>query len=220
MLNKNLMINDDLYNYILDHNPKENEFLLKLKNKTDELKYARLRSPTEQIHFLSFLLKFLNPKAILELGTFTGYSTLAFALSTKSNCNIITCDINNIFPSIGVDIWKEANVSDRITLELGPAKNTLIKLLENKALFDFIYIDADKENNWSYLEMALFLLNEDGMIIIDNVLWHGDVVKEEINTDRVNALREFNKKVMQLSNINYCLLPIADGLTIISKNKD
>jgi predicted O-methyltransferase YrrM len=208
----------ELYQYLLDLNPVENPYLKELRIKTDNLKYARLRSPTEQIHFISFLLRFIKPKAILEIGTFTGYSTLAFALATADDTKIITCDLNNVFPETGQEIWKKANVSHRIQLRLNPALVTLEKLQSENNSFDFIFIDADKENNWNYFEKTLALLNSGGIIAIDNVLWRGQVVEDDKVDSRTTATRDFNKRLSVQPGINYCVLPIGDGITLVSKS--
>ncbi len=214
---KALPLSAELYQYILDMNPEENSFLAELRLKTDQLKYARLRSPTEQMHFISFLLHWLKPKKILELGTFTGYSTLAMALATSSVTTIITCDINNIFPDVGKDSWKAAGVDQRIQLRLGPALNTLAELKKEQHVFDFIYIDADKENSTLYFEQALTMLSQQGMIIVDNVLWKGKVVDPDSNESSTEAIRQFNQYLKKHTDVNYCLLPIGDGLSMVTK---
>src|SRR3990167_6808722 len=170
---KQLNFTPALYQYIFSHNPEENIHLKNLRLRTDQLKYARLRSPTEQVQLITFLLKLLKPKNILELGTFTVYATLAMALATDDSTKIITCDINNVFPSIGIPFWEQSTVGNKIQLILGPALETVSKLEKQNALFDFIYIDADKENYLNYFEQSLTILNKSGLIVIDNVLWHG-----------------------------------------------
>jgi predicted O-methyltransferase YrrM len=209
----------DLYNYILKISPEENFYLKELRLKTDALKYSRLRSPTEQVNFMMFLLQLIKPINILEIGTFTGYATLAMALATSSNTKIITCDITNIFPEIGQEVWKQAGVSSRIQLMLGPAKDTLEKLHQQKQTFDFIFIDADKENYWHYFENSLNMLTDNGIIMIDNVLWRGQVADENIVDPTTTAIRNFNQQLSQQFNINYCVLPIGDGVTLVSTKK-
>jgi predicted O-methyltransferase YrrM len=217
---KSLSLTKDLYEYILKMNPKENPYLEALRIETDKLKYSRLRSPTEQIHFITFLLSLLKPKNILEIGTFTGYSTLAMGLATPPTTKIITCDINNVFPEIGKTYWENAGMEKRIQLLLGPAKKTIANLQTESKTFDFIFIDADKENYWDYFQSSLNMLNHNGVIMIDNVLWHGQIIDHETDDIRAIAIRDFNQRLSQQTNINFCLLPIGDGITLVTKKDD
>lgn len=210
-------LTQELYQYILQANPVENVWMEELRLKTDRLKYARLRSPTEQIHFMMFLLKLIKPETILEVGTFTGYSTLAMALATPDETSIITCDLNHIFPETGQDVWERANVKQRIKLLLGPAINSLSGLQQDNCRFDFIFIDADKENYIQYFEQALSMLTPKGVIMIDNVLWKGEVINEQTSDPRARAMQEFNQYIKNKVGIDYCLIPIGDGVTLVSK---
>lgn len=215
---KALNLSPALYEYLIQVSPVEDPYLKELRLKTDKLKYARLRSPTEQIYFMMFMLRFLKPKRILEVGTFTGYSTLAIALACGTGSEIITCDINNIFPEVGREIWEKANVLDRISLRLGHAINTLESLVNENSRFDFVFIDADKENYIQYFDKALSMLTENGMIMVDNVLWRGEITDLQTSDMRAQAIREFNRHLAEKNGVNYCLLPIGDGITLISKN--
>lgn len=215
---KSLHMTPELYEYVLNSNPNENSFLKELRKKTDALKYSYLRSPSEQISFLTFMLNLLKPKKILEIGTFTGYSTLAMALATPEDTEIITCDINNVFPSIGLDTWAASGVLDRIELRLGLAMDTLATIQSESKQFDFIYIDADKENVWNYFEKSFSMLTEQGVIIVDNVLWRGRVIDEAYSDSKTNAIRDFNLRLSNEPGVCYCLLPIGDGLTLISRD--
>lgn len=214
---KSINLTPELYEYLLQINPPENPHLRDLRIKTDRLKYARLRSPTEQVQFIMFLLQFLRPKRVLEVGTFTGYSTLAMALSTPADTMITTCDINNIFPETGQEIWKNAGVNDRIQLMLGPAMETLTQLKMQDYDFDFIFIDADKENYWEYFSLSLELLSQNGLIMIDNVLWRGQVVDSNHNDMRTIAIRDFNQRLAHHPDIHYCFIPVGDGISLVSK---
>ena len=215
---KTLQLTPDLYQYLLQINPFENLYLQKLREKTDELKYARLRSPTEQVHFITFLLQCFKPKKLLEIGTFTGYTTLAMALATAETSEIVTCDINAIFPDIGRDIWVSAGVAEKILLRLGLALQTLQQLREEGRVFDFIYIDADKENYVAYFELSLEMLTGQGVILVDNVLWKGQVTDDTNHLSSTLGIRHFNQYLFQRRDINYCVLPIGDGLTLVRKN--
>ena len=217
MLTKSINMTKELQEYLLRHNPGLEDELLKLIDTTDSMKYGRLRSPTEQIHFILFLIKLLKPKSILEVGTFTGCTTLAMALVMGEKAKIVTCDINAVFPKIGIPYWERAGVMNRIKLMLGPATNTLDQLIKANQLFDFIYIDADKENNLSYLNLGLDLLEPNGLIIVDNTLVNGEVTNIVSNNTKAMALRKFNTEVKNYPNIDYCLTPLCDGITLIKK---
>lgn len=216
---KSLNLTPELLQYLMEMSQPENLYLKELRLKTDSLKYARLRSPTEQIYFMMFLLRLLKPKNVLEIGTFTGYSTLSIALATTDDTQIITCDINNVFPQTGQDIWKKAQVAHRIKLCLGPALNTIQNLKQNNNTFDFVFIDADKENYWEYFTSTLSMLTPEGIIMIDNVLWKGEVLDSNSTDMRANAIRNFNERLLKESGIHYCILPIGDGITLITKEK-
>jgi len=215
--NKYIEMTAELLNYLSAYNPQENPYLYQLRETTDKLKYARLRTPTEQVTFLIFLTQFLSPHKILEIGTFTGYTTLALALATDEKTHITTCDINNVFPSIGIPYWNAANQHNKIELKIGSALKTLRNLLQQKKTFDLIYIDADKENTWQYFQLCLEILSERGLIIVDNTLRKGDVINRNSQNTQTQAMHEFNSLLTTWKNIHYCLLPFCDGITLISK---
>lgn len=213
---KMLEINEQVYQYILDMNPIESPVLSALRDETDSLKYARLRTPTEQVHFMSFLVRWTRAQSILEIGTFTGYTTLAMAMASVPSAKITTCDINKVFPSIGLPYWKRSGFDKKITLVLGAAMASLQACVAQKNRFDFIYIDADKERNWQYLDLSLKCLAPRGIIVIDNVLWRGDVSSEGTRCARTRSIQAFNQKVKMMPNVHHCLLPVGDGLTMVS----
>lgn len=216
---KHFEITPALLDYVIAHNPKENKHLQNLREETDKLKFFYLRSPVEQVTLLTFLVQYVFPQTILEIGTFTGYTTLALALATSDNTRITTCDLNNVFPSIGKPYWINANINHRIDLKLGPALNTLQEMLSSNKRFDFVYIDADKENNLEYLRLSLQLLNKNGLIIVDNTLRQGKVTDSHTADKQTLAIKNFNARLHHWPDIHYCLIPFCDGITLICKTR-
>jgi O-methyltransferase len=217
MSNKTLQITDELYGYLSNINSEENIQLALLREETQKLENSTMISSPEQAAFFNFLIKLIQPKNILEIGTFTGYCTLAMALAAPSDCKIITCDIDKTWPMIGKKFWQTANVHEKIELKLGSAIQSLNELREKKAFFDFIFIDADKVNYWEYFTASLDLIKEKGIIAVDNVLWSGQPANPSINDFQTVAIRNFNEQLKSFPNIHYCVLPIGDGLTLVSK---
>jgi predicted O-methyltransferase YrrM len=214
---KSLVLTPDLYRYILDMSPQEEEPLQTLRIQNDALDCGQLRSTTEQMHFIRFLLQLIRPKKILELGTFTGYMTLAMALATPETTTIISCDRDHIFPKLAFDAWQAAGVVARIEFFLGPALATLDQLYSRQEAFDFVYIDADKENSIAYFDKSLSMLQDSGVIVVDNILWKGKVVDQAQNSNSTIAIRNFNQYLKTRSDLHYCLLPIADGMALIRR---
>jgi caffeoyl-CoA O-methyltransferase len=173
----------------------------------------------EQGQFMALLVQLIGAKKALELGVFTGYSTLAIALALPPDGKIIACDINQKDTAIAHHYWERAGVSHKIEFHLASALETLNWLIETgqSGTFDFVFIDADKSNYDAYYERALQLVRTGGLIAIDNVLWSGRVADLDIQDNRTNKIRAFNQKLHQDSRINLSLLSIGDGLTLAMK---
>lgn len=214
---KAVKISEDLSAYIFNTNESEHALLQSLREETLKLENGIMMSPPEQIAYFSFLTKFLKPRRILELGTFTGYCTLAMAFSSDKECKIVTCDNDKTWPEIGKSYWEKSGLSEKIRLMLGSAINSLDHLIQEGEKFDFIFIDADKVNYWNYFVKSLDILSSNGLIIVDNVFWGGRVIDSKFNDFQTVAIREFNKNLKNFPGINYCVLPIGDGLTLVSK---
>jgi caffeoyl-CoA O-methyltransferase len=179
-----------------------------------------MQTTPEQCQFIAFLLRLINAKNVLELGTFTGYCTLWMALHIPDDGKIFTCDLNEKWPSIGKKFWAEAGVSQKIEFFCEPANVLLDRMLKTKRdCFDFVFIDADKEGYYEYYEKAQQLLSPKGIIGIDNVLWEGKVIDEENNSLGVQTLRKLNKLILEDEEVFLTSLPIGDGLTLISKKR-
>jgi caffeoyl-CoA O-methyltransferase len=173
----------------------------------------------EQGQLLAFLVELIQATTVLEVGTFTGYSALCVALSLPEDGRLVACDVSEEWTSVGRRFWKEAGVSDKIELHLGPAAQTLGTLLEEGMAesFDFAFIDADKEGYDAYFEYGLQLLRPGGLMAIDNVLWEGKVSDPSVSDPDTTAIRALNAKLRNDPRISLSLLPIGDGLTLALK---
>ncbi|NJM64027.1 MAG: SAM-dependent methyltransferase, partial [Oscillatoriales cyanobacterium RU_3_3] len=155
------------------------------------------------------------------IGVFTGYSSLCVALALPSNGHIVACDVSEEYTAIARRYWELAGVAHKISLQLGPAINTLDKLIaEGQAgTFDFVFIDADKENYEAYFERSLQLVRNGGLIVIDNVLWSGRVADPKVQDESTLAIRNFNDKLRNDPRITLSVVPIGDGLTLALKRR-
>ena len=178
-----------------------------------------MRSPADQGQFMALMVKLTNAQNILEIGTYTGYSTLWMASALPENGKITTCDVSERWTSIGEKYWQEAGVRDKINLRIGPAEDTLNQLIEDKAQqqFDLVFIDADKRNQSIYYEKSLELLRSGGLIILDNVLWQGKVVDHSFDDIDTECIRTLNAKLKDDQRVDISMLALGDGVTLIRK---
>ena len=169
---------------------------------------------------MALLVRLVEAKRIVEVGTFTGYSCLVMALALPENGQIVTCDISEEFTEIAWRFWQEAGVADKIELRIGLAEETLNDALNNgeAGTFDMAFIDADKENYKVYYENCLKLLRPGGLILIDNVLWSGRPANPEVGDNDTVAIREFNVAVHKDERVDLSLLSVGDGLTLARKH--
>lgn len=210
---------DDISDYLLSVSLREPPLLKKLREETVGHPKAQFQIPPEQGQFMGLLIQLMGARRTIEVGVFTGYSSLSVALALPSDGRIIACDINEEFTSIARRYWKEAGVDQKIDLRLKPATETLRELLAQgeSGRFDFVFIDADKTNYESYYERALELLRPGGLIMVDNVLWSGRVLDPADQTPDTIALRAFNKKLLADSRVTLSMLPLGDGVTLALK---
>jgi caffeoyl-CoA O-methyltransferase len=208
-----------LYHYLQSVSLREPQVLRELREETQKLSSARMQISPEQGQFMGLLIKLLNAKKALDIGTFTGYSALAVALAMPKEGKVIACDVSKEWTSIAKKFWEKAEVQDKIDLRLAPALDTLDALLKSGEAntFDFAFIDADKKNYYHYYEKALALLRSGGLVAIDNVLWNGKVADSSITDADTCAIRDLNAKLHQDERITISLLPIGDGLTLARK---
>jgi len=173
----------------------------------------------EQGQFMALLVQLIGAKKTLEVGVFTGYSSLSVALALPADSKIIACDVSEEYTAIARRYWQQAGVADKIDLRLAPAIETLDQLLAASVAqtFDFAFIDADKENYDAYYERCLQLVRPGGLIAIDNVLWSGRAADPLDQDQSTQAIRAFNEKLHDDERITLSLVPIADGLTLALK---
>ena len=209
----NLDITEKLQNYINDFglklNPIQQEIIDYNKTLGD---IKRMQVDPTQCHFLHLIIKISNIKNVLEIGTFTGLSALAISLALPEDGKLIALDKNEETNKIALSFFKKASQEHKIETIIKPALETL-KDLKNKK-FDMIFIDADKMNYKQYYEKSLGLINQGGLIIIDNVLWHGEVADEKINDKFTLNIREFNEFVSNDKRVEQVIIPLGDGMTI------
>ena len=220
-MSKNISFTPELEKY-LNKNSIENTVLKELRDFSfKELgNVANMQVSPEQASFLHMLVKIGNYSHILEVGTFMGYSTLAIALGLNENGKIITVD-NDIKTTIhAAKFWKQANVLDKITLINNDGLTSLQKFKDDKFIFDFIFIDADKSGYRSYLELSLNLISDNGLIIFDNVLWKGKVANPLINDKKTIVIREFNDFIKNDKRVVTTMISIGDGMTLCQKKKN
>jgi len=216
---RTLGLNDDLYRYLLSVSSREPELLQKLRQETAELAFAQMQIAPEQGQFMALLVQLMGAQKTLEVGVFTGYSSLVVALALPPQGHITACDISEEWTAIARRYWQQAGVAHKIDLHLAPALQTLEQLLQQgKAdTYDFAFIDADKQNYGVYYEQTLQLIRPGGLIAIDNTLWSGRVADSEAHEASTVAIRAFNQKLHQDPRIALSLVPIGDGLTLALK---
>lgn len=211
-------VDESLYRYILSNSLQESDILAQLREETAQLPQARMQISPDQGQLMALLVRSIQAKKALEVGVFTGYSSLCVAMALPPDGKLIACDVNEQYATIARRYWAMANVSDKIELHLAPAIDTLDRLLKDQGeTFDFAFIDADKGNYANYYDRALQLVRPGGLIAIDNVLWSGRVADETEQDKITNTIRAFNTKVAQDDRVWVSLLPISDGLTLALK---
>jgi len=208
--------NDPLMKYIHENS-------LRLTPEQDKLLKATIASPRSgmlsdhiQIQMLQLICKALGSKKTLDIGVFTGYSSLSIALVLPDDGKVIACDVTDTFAQIGMPLWKEAGVDHKIDLRIAPATETLQKLIDNgeSGTFDYAYIDADKENYHNYVELCAKLLRKGGIIALDNTLWSGAVADPSVTDVYTEALRNVTKALHKDDRFDVSLLTVGDGTTL------
>ena len=217
-MGSNLTVNKEIEEYINNNSiklhpvQKEN---IKHNEKLGRIK--KMQISVTQGYFFQFFIKTSNIKKILEVGTFTGYSSITMGLALPNTGSVTCLDKNKLTTEIALKFIKKANLQKRINVILGPALNSLKKFIKSNEKYDLIFIDADKENYKNYFDLSIKLLHKNGYIIIDNVLWHGDVANRNKNDKFTNIIREFNSFVKDDTRVEKIILPIGDGITICKK---
>jgi len=218
-MTRHLALDDRLYDYIVDHSLRDHPVLAELRRVTAGMKNGGMQIGPDQGQFMQLLVKLIGARNCIEVGVFTGYSSLAVALALPPGGRIVACDVSEEWTAIGRKHWKQAGVEDRIDLRLGPATDTLDALLAQGGAgrYDFAFIDADKPNYLAYYERCLELLRPGGLIALDNTLWSGDVVDPARNDENTVAIRAVNDALHRDERVDVALLPIGDGVTLARK---
>jgi caffeoyl-CoA O-methyltransferase len=216
---RQLQLDDRLYAYLVDHSLRDHPALAALREATKGMKWAGMQIGPDQGQFMQLLVKILGARNCIEIGVFTGYSSLAVALALPVDGKLIACDVSEEWTAIARKHWKMAGVEGRIDLRLAPATETLDKLLAGGGAgrYDFAFIDADKTNYLAYYERCLKLLRVGGLIAVDNTLWSGDVANPEKDSADTVALRAFNDALHHDERVDLSLLGVGDGLTLARK---
>jgi predicted O-methyltransferase YrrM len=214
-----LELDRDLLNYIQRVTLREPDVLRRLREQTARMPMGRMQVSPEQGQLMGLLIRLMGARRTIEVGVFTGYSSISVALALPPDGRLIACDVSEEWTSVARDYWREAGVDTRIELRLRPALQTLDSLLAEGSAgsFDFAFIDADKENYSGYYERCLKLVRPGGLIAVDNVLWHGDVLDPSKQDEDTRAIRAFNQQLHEDQRVWISLLPVGDGLTLALK---
>lgn len=219
MSNQTINLSPELYCYLLDISLREAEVLKALREETACLPNANMQIAPEQGQFMAMLVQLCGAQRVIEVGVYTGYSSLAVAAALPDDGYLLACDVSEEYTDIARRYWQQAGVEHKIDLQLAPAVDTLEQLIHQGQVadFDFAFIDADKENYGAYYERCLALLRPGGLIAVDNVLWSGSVIQPEKQDVDTCAIRAFNEKILADERVDISLVPIGDGLTLARK---
>jgi predicted O-methyltransferase YrrM len=219
MANKTLGLDKDLYDYLHSVSLREPEVLVQLREETAQHPMSRMQIAPEQGQFMALLVQLMGAKKTLDIGVFTGYSSLIVALALPPEGKVVACDVSEEYTAIARRYWLKAGVADKIELHIAPALESLDTFIAAKEAntFDFAFIDADKTNYENYYERSLQLVRPGGLIAIDNVLQSGRVAEPQEQDKITNSIRAFNQKLHDDPRIAISMVPIADGLTLALK---
>jgi len=212
---------DDLRDYLLSVSLREPDVLRRLREETASHEMARMQISPEQGQLMGLLVRAIGARRAIEVGVFTGYSSIAVARALPEGGRLLACDVSAEYTAIARRYWREAGVEDKIDLRLKPANETLDQLIADGGAgeYDFAFVDADKEAYDSYFERLLRLVRPGGLITVDNVLWSGRVIDPGHDDDPDTlAIRRFNEKLLGDDRVELSMVPIGDGLTIAMKS--
>jgi predicted O-methyltransferase YrrM len=206
-----------LNDYLLANEPPEHSELERLRDLTAQMPDGHMQILPEQGHLLAFLVKLIDARRILELGTFAGYSAMAMALAQPEEGRVVTCDLSEDMLAIGRPCWQRAEVAARIDVMIAPALDSLAKLGAADMRFELVFIDADKMAYDRYYEAALTLVRPGGLVVLDNMLQRGEVADPGNKDPRTVAVRRLNTKIARDERVDRVLLPVADGMTLVRR---
>jgi O-methyltransferase len=218
-MGKRSQLPDALEEYVFAMVPPESEASRDLRNQTAAMEEASLQIGPDQAAFSALLIRLMGARRALEIGTFTGYSALAVAAALPSDGRLVCCDVSDAWTSIARDFWKRDGVDRKIDLRLGPALETLQKLMDEGAAesFDYAFIDADKTSYDAYYEACLKLVRPGGLIALDNMFWHGQVANPDDKEPQTELIRTLNEKIRDDARVAACLVSIGDGVMLAWK---
>lgn len=214
---KFLHLNQQLYDYVIAHGHNGDPILRDLAEETRALgRISGMQIAPEQGTLMSVLVQAIGAKSAIEVGVFTGYSSLSIARALPPDGKLLCCDVNEVWTSIARRYWERAGVAGKITLKLAPAAETIRALPESQS-FDFAFVDADKTNYRIYYEEILKRLRRNGLLLVDNVLWNGQVIDAHDKSEDTAAIRALNDFIARDTRVEAVMIPVADGLTIVRK---
>jgi caffeoyl-CoA O-methyltransferase len=217
-VNRTVNVDDRLYQYLVDVSVRESDLLKSLRRETAQYHMARMQLSPEVGQLLALLVKMQAPSKILEIGVFTGYSTLSMAMAMPKDATLVAIEKKQMWLDIAARYLDQAGVMDRVTTYCDKALPVMTSLLENESeTFDFIFIDADKKNLLAYYQLAKQLLCPGGCLLIDNTLWWGNVADDDFTDKDTKIVRELNTTIHQDQAVDLSLIPIGDGLTLVRK---
>ncbi|MDB4837001.1 class I SAM-dependent methyltransferase [Marinomonas sp.] len=215
-VNRTVKIDDSLYQYLVDVSVRESDVLRALRRETAQYHMARMQLSPEVGQLLALLIKLQAPKKLLEIGVFTGYSTLSMATAMPDDAHLMAIEKKQMWLDIATRYLQEAGVKDRVTTYCDKALPMMKQLLVDQAeTFDFVFIDADKKNLVEYYHLSKALLRSGGCLVIDNTLWWGNVADESFTDQDTRIVRELNTTIHQDNAVDVSLIPIGDGLSLI-----
>lgn len=219
---------ENMHEYVLDSSLRESDVLHRLRLETEKDPSAIMQIPPEQGQLMALLVKLIGARRTIEIGVYTGYSTLCVSQAMPSDSYTVACDVNEAWTNIAQRYWKAAGVDKKIDLRISPASETLELLINDgqSESYDFIFIDADKDGYDNYYELSLKLLKRGGLIAIDNVLLFGSVIdsdlldsklRDKLPESSIQSVRDLNTKIKNDNRVDISMLPIADGITLARK---
>ncbi len=219
MSRKTISLTDAVQDYLLEVSLREHDCLRRLRLETASHAQAMMQIAPEQGQFMAWLLRALGARKVIELGVFTGYSSLCMALALPDDGRLVACDISDEYTRIARRYWQEAGVDHKIDLRLAPGLRTLDELIRDgeSGSYDFMFIDAEKSEYIDYYERGLQLLRAGGVVAVDNVLWSGKVADPADTSPTTEGIRRFNQHLRRDTRVHLSMLPLADGLTLALK---
>ena len=219
MTGRDVKLDERLLDYVREHSRREHPVLRELREATAGMRHAGMQVSPEQGQFMALLAKLVNARRAIEIGVFTGYSSLAVALALPEDGRLVACDISEEWTAMARRFWEKAGVASRIELRLAPALETLDALVAKgeAGTYDFAFIDADKKRYTAYYERCLALVRAGGLIVVDNTLWSGAVADPAAKDEDTQAIRAFNDAAHRDGRVAMSLLPIGDGVTLALK---